>query len=201
MTMPRSLLVAASLILSLCIPNTSHSNPRCECEYDGWVGDCKARVELKGNWFKVISDTPQCSRVDWYIEGQPQVTIVTDGAEMEEWLGQSSTPKIAIQSCKICRDSALGSSGSTEVNDIGATGTQVANKRTRPKDCEAIEIPSHACEKFLNEPDCPLADKMIVGYSDLVSSHMSRGRNDEVTRDHRNKVSYFRELKAYWGCP
>jgi len=84
---------------------TAQSKTRCQCTYKDWVGDCKAKVEFKGNWFKVISDTQQCSRVDWYIGEDPQLTIVVDGAEMEEWLGQAKSPQLVIQSCKICKDS------------------------------------------------------------------------------------------------
>lgn len=98
------------------LPITSYSQPRCECEYDGWVGDCTARVEKKGNWFKVISNTSQCSRVDWYVDGNPQVTIVTDGAEMEEWLWQKKNPSISIQSCKVCKDSMVSSTSRSQEN-------------------------------------------------------------------------------------
>lgn len=84
---------------------------RCQCSYEHWVADCKASVELRGNWFKVTSSTQQCSRVDWYANENPQVTIVADGAEMEQWLGQSPNPKITIQSCKICRDANYAGAG------------------------------------------------------------------------------------------
>ena len=96
-----------AIACSFLFENITQANPRCQCEYDGWVGDCNARVEARGNWFKVISDTPQCSRVDWFIDGEPKVTIVTDGAEMEEWLGKSQSPNTTIQSCKVCKDSQL----------------------------------------------------------------------------------------------
>ena len=99
--------LALALLAALILSGNAQaqSNTRCQCSYDNWLGDCKARVELEGKWFKVMSDEQQCSRVDWYIDGNPQVTIVTDGAEMEEWLGGSESPELAIQSCKVCKDS------------------------------------------------------------------------------------------------
>jgi len=131
-------LCALLLLFSFYISSPVSANPRCECEYTGWIGDCKANIELKGNWFKVISNTQQCSRVDWYIDEQPQVTIVTDGADMEEWLGTSKSPQIVIQSCKICRDTnspsnnknKATSSGSDSDNG-GLTGTLIFEQPKR----------------------------------------------------------------------
>lgn len=77
---------------------------RCECTYENWEGDCSANIKMKNNWITITSSTSQCSRVDWYSDGDPHVTIVTDGVENEEWLGQTKTPKLSIDSCKICRD-------------------------------------------------------------------------------------------------
>jgi hypothetical protein len=109
-------------IIFFIMPIVTHSQPltRCQCTYENWVGDCQAKVELKGNWFKIISNTQQCSRVDWYIDGNPHVTIVTDGAEMEEWLGQSKSPQLSIGSCKVCKDSQY-SSNTTPKNSIENT--------------------------------------------------------------------------------
>ena len=93
------------VLLFAFYPVTSaQSQTRCQCSYQYWEGDCQARVEFNGNWFKVVSNTQQCSRVDWFIDEQPNVTIVTDGADMEEWLGQGQPSSITIQSCKVCRD-------------------------------------------------------------------------------------------------
>lgn len=83
---------------------TATAQTRCSCEHTDWVGDCQARLEVKEKWIKVVSNTQQCSRVDWYLDGQPRLTVVTDGAEMVEYLGSNSSPSFAIQSCKVCKD-------------------------------------------------------------------------------------------------
>lgn len=81
---------------------------RCECSYDNWVGTCQANIEQKNKWITILSNTKQCSRVDWYSDSTPQVTIVTDGAEVEPWLGQNVPGKLSIDSCNICKDNAIG---------------------------------------------------------------------------------------------
>jgi heat shock protein HslJ len=95
----------ASIVALIAMPIWTAGAPtRCECEYDKWVGDCRAAIKRVKNWVHITSNTQQCSRVDWYIDGQPHVTIVTDGVESEELLNISDASKIAIQSCKVCKD-------------------------------------------------------------------------------------------------
>lgn len=97
------------LAITLCglCTTTLAAATRCECEYDKWVGDCRASIKRSKNWVQITSNTQQCSRVDWYIDGQPQITIVTDGVESKELLNISDTAKIAIQSCKVCKDKMM----------------------------------------------------------------------------------------------
>jgi hypothetical protein len=94
---------AAIFFLFFCVTATQ-AQARCQCSASDWEGDCRASIKLKKKNFIITSNTDQCSRIDWYIDGNPNVTIVTDGVEVEEWLGQSSSPNLAIQSCKICKD-------------------------------------------------------------------------------------------------
>ncbi|MCB1870176.1 MAG: hypothetical protein KDI43_17075 [Gammaproteobacteria bacterium] len=107
-----------TLLILLLAASAGQGKERCQCTHKDWVGDCKATVEFKGNWFKVISDTRQCSRVDWYIGEDPKQTIVIDGAEMEEWPGQAEPPQLIVQSCKICKDANYSDSvsGKSESN-------------------------------------------------------------------------------------
>ena len=97
-------LVASTTILFYAFP--THANPltRCECSAENWVGICTASVELKDKWVTVLSSSKQCSRVDWYADSTPQVSIVTDGAEVESWIGQQIPKKITVDSCNICKD-------------------------------------------------------------------------------------------------
>ena len=105
-------LIILLFLFSPLLSQPVYSLTRCQCSYQDWQGDCRAKIEQTSTWFKVVSDTQQCSRVDWYINGEPQVTIVTDGADMVEWLGQSEPQSLnlTIQSCKICKDSQISKS-------------------------------------------------------------------------------------------
>lgn len=90
---------------------------RCECEAANWLGDCTAKVERNNNWVRITSSTLQCSRVDWYIDAQPHLTIVVDGAESEELLLIPPNAKLIIQSCKVCKDAAMpAGSNSSRIN-------------------------------------------------------------------------------------
>lgn len=84
---------------------------RCECEYDDWIGDCTATVESRGNWVKLTSSSDQCSRIDWYANGNPHVTVVTEGTATEELLNYTGEIKLAVQSCKICKDRMYAEGG------------------------------------------------------------------------------------------
>ncbi|KKJ75175.1 hypothetical protein WH95_19850 [Kiloniella litopenaei] len=94
-------------VFSISSIAVAQSSTRCQCDYNNWVGNCQASIELDNNWFKITTNTQQCSRVDWYADSNPKVTIVTGGLETEEWLGRSKRPELTLQSCKICRDTNL----------------------------------------------------------------------------------------------
>jgi hypothetical protein len=100
----REYVLATALFLAI-LPAGAQQLTRCQCTYKGWVGDCTATVKQNENWITVTSSTQQCSRVDWYADAQPQVTVVMGGKESLEWLGQAKTPQLTVQSCKVCKDS------------------------------------------------------------------------------------------------
>jgi len=119
--------VAALLGLSASAAETS-ALTRCQCSSPDWIGGCSASVSQEGNWITITSDTTQCSRVDFYLDGEPQTIIVTDGKEAVEWLGQSRSPQLIVQSCKICKDAvrSAGQSGETGSASEGQTNPPIA---------------------------------------------------------------------------
>lgn len=78
---------------------------RCDCTPDAWQGDCRATATQGESFIRITTSTNQCARVDWYSNGEPFTTIVTDGEDFEEWLG-SPAPSLVVQSCKVCADGA-----------------------------------------------------------------------------------------------
>lgn len=98
-------LLTIALLPLIGIPN-AYAQTRCDCTVDGWTGDCRANVAHEGSFIRITTSTTQCSRVDWYGNNEPFVTIVTEGEDIEEWLG-ASAPSVAVQSCKVCTDGAI----------------------------------------------------------------------------------------------
>ena len=90
--------------LMLAFVPFASAQTRCECEYDDWVNDCDAEFERKGDWILFKSDTQQCSRIDWYTDSQPRLTIVEDGKGTVSLMGIPNDTEISIASCKVCKD-------------------------------------------------------------------------------------------------
>ncbi len=83
--------------------NSAYGEWRCDCTQV--VGSCRASVVVEGSGVGVASDSQQCSRVDYFIDGRPFVTVTVDGKGNEAWVSGSQDPKILVQSCQVCADS------------------------------------------------------------------------------------------------
>lgn len=103
MTMPRILVASLFLMLS----GQSYAEWRCDCTQI--TGSCRASVDIVGNGISVSSDTQQCSRVDYFVDGQPFVTVTVDGEAKESWLSGTREPRVLVQSCQVCADGATSS--------------------------------------------------------------------------------------------
>jgi TonB family protein len=75
---------------------------RCDCT--SVVDTCTAEVAARGSWLEIKTDHAQCVRVDYFVDGQPFVSVVVDGEDREDWLARTANPKIMVQSCQVCRD-------------------------------------------------------------------------------------------------
>ena len=75
---------------------------RCDCT--SIVDTCIANVESRGSYLDVRTNEKQCSRVDYFVDGLPFVTVVVDGEDRQDWLARTTSPKIIVQSCQVCRD-------------------------------------------------------------------------------------------------
>jgi TonB family protein len=94
-------LVAATLLL-LAGHGTAHAQYRCDCT--SVVDTCSAEVVARGSFLEVTTNRPQCARVDYFVDGQPFVSMVVDGEHRENWLARTTNPRILVQSCQVCRD-------------------------------------------------------------------------------------------------
>ncbi len=75
---------------------------RCDCT--SIVDSCAATATVRDSFIEVTSNTGQCSRVDYFVDGTPLVALVVDGTERQDWISESATPSIIIQSCQVCLD-------------------------------------------------------------------------------------------------
>ena len=102
--MRSSNLVAVSLLLTGL--GTANAQYRCDCT--SVVDTCDAEVVARGSFLEIKTDQQQCARVDYFVDGQPFVSVVVDGEDRENWLARTTNPRILVQSCQVCRDTGSG---------------------------------------------------------------------------------------------
>jgi len=87
---------------------------RCDCTTI--VGSCAATASVGDSFVEVTSDVQQCARVDYLVDGIPFVAMVVDGTDRQDWIAQSDSPAVIVQSCQVCRDN----SGATPAPEVGS---------------------------------------------------------------------------------
>lgn len=93
-------IVAAFLLMAGF--GTAHAQYRCDCTTV--VDTCSAEVVARGSFLEIKADEQMCARVDYFVDGQPFVSVVVDGEAREDWLARTTSPRILVQSCQVCRD-------------------------------------------------------------------------------------------------
>jgi TonB family protein len=93
-------IVASSLLLAGV--SAAHAQYRCDCT--SVVDTCSAEVVARGTFLEIKTDHKMCARVDYFVDGQPFVSVVVDGEDREDWLARTTNPRILVQSCQVCRD-------------------------------------------------------------------------------------------------
>lgn len=96
----------AHAFLCAMLSSTAQTAPltRCNCE-KAMQAKCEAGVERVEGWAKLISDTPQCSRVAWMVNGDERNTVVKDGATIEKLGVQDfDAAQLQVLSCTVCED-------------------------------------------------------------------------------------------------
>ncbi|QHE93197.1 hypothetical protein PI93_011800 [Pandoraea fibrosis] len=95
----------------------------CDCQQ--YVGSCEAAINVvptsatKGSYgaeLQIRSTAPQCSKVDYYVDGTPYFTILSQGNQAEDRIfGQKplSRANVSGVSCRLCRrtDASVPSQG------------------------------------------------------------------------------------------
>src|SRR5689334_8876598 len=109
-----------ALTLLFACGGAAHGQYRCDCT--SIVDTCTANVTARGSSLDVKTDRPQCARVDYFVDGQPFVSVVVDGEDHQNWPARTANPKILVQSCQVCRDN--GASTAAPVARTPATAAQ-----------------------------------------------------------------------------
>ena len=93
---------SSSCPCSLAGFGTAEAQYRCDCT--SVVDTCNAEVVARGSFLEIKTNQQQCARVDYFVDGQPFVSVVVDGEDRQNWLARTTNPRILVQSCQVCRD-------------------------------------------------------------------------------------------------
>jgi TonB family protein len=117
---------------------------RCDCT--NIVDTCSANVESRGSYLDIKTNMKQCSRVDYFVDGLPFVSVVVDGEDRQDWLARTTSPKIIVQSCQVCRDNldAAPPLVKPAAAPRTATGAGDAPKTLEPMIAGVAEYPADA---------------------------------------------------------
>ena len=102
MAIHKLLVPAAVISLGWCA--TAHAQFRCDCT--SVVDSCSADVAIRGSFVEIKTDRQQCARVDYFIDGQPFVSVAVDGTDRQDWIARTGNPRIMVQSCQVCRENS-----------------------------------------------------------------------------------------------
>lgn len=149
--------VFAAIIL-LCSAQLALAEWRCDCTTI--VDSCSANVELQTQWVEITTDREQCSRVDYFIDGLPFVSVVVDGESREDWITRNQDARVMVQSCQVCRDNTGGDEATTSGDAGGAIGStqagtlepMLATQPNYPVDAQARGIEGSVTVEFVVTP-------------------------------------------------
>lgn len=114
--------------------NPAHAQTGAACNGNKILRACQATAQVTGRWLTLRSNDLQCSRVDWFRNGQPQTSVFRGGIERVELLGQSPG-EISIGQCTVVEtlDGAEYDSPSAKPRRHKHVGRCVAGKEVDQK--------------------------------------------------------------------
>lgn len=111
-------------VMLVMLPGLAAAEWRCDCT--AITASCSAEVSLAEEFVEVTTDTNQCARVDYFIDGTPFVAVVTDGRQRQDWISRGGDPSVLIRSCEVCRDNAGTAGEAPPQPSGGAVGASAA---------------------------------------------------------------------------
>ncbi len=171
--MRSSNIVAVSLLLAGV--GTANAQYRCDCT--SVVDTCDAEVVARGSFLEIKTDQQQCARVDYFVDGQPFVSVVVDGEDRQNWLARTTNPRILVQSCQVCRDTgdsqnaatparapspAPADSGQSADNADGGLQPLIAGVPEYPEAARARGVRGYVEVEFTVTPDGGVENPRVV---------------------------------------
>ncbi|MEM6808301.1 MAG: energy transducer TonB [Pseudomonadota bacterium] len=89
-------------VLMLATPAFAEG-PVCLCGPAGFAERCEAEITRNADHLDFTVDTPQCSRVDWYLGDTPLATMVKGGFEMLQLEDIEEGTETRVRACRVCR--------------------------------------------------------------------------------------------------
>jgi hypothetical protein len=84
-------------------PVPAEEADQCDCTPQNLGAYCHPTISRHGKTIKITSSVPECSRVDWYSDDRPQVTLVKNHVEEFEWPEADRNSILSVLSCRICK--------------------------------------------------------------------------------------------------
>jgi TonB family protein len=108
--------VLATAVVGLAHVPNAVAQYRCDCTTV--VDTCGAEVIARGTFLEIKTNAPQsqCARVDYFVDGQPFVSVVADGEHRENWLARTTEPRILVQSCQVCAAGSASTAPASPAN-------------------------------------------------------------------------------------
>ena len=119
----------------------AHSEWRCDCTRI--TGSCEATVQLDRDSLQITSDQRACSRVEYYVDGQPFVALVVDGERREALHASAGTGEVLVQSCQLCADQLEAGDASASMTngpEAGGATSQSAAPAASSPDTPLIQV-------------------------------------------------------------
>ena len=108
------------VVMSLLLAGFGTAEAQYRCDCTSVVDTCDAEVVARGSFLEIKTNQQQCARVDYFVDGQPFVSVVVDGEDRENWLARTTNPRILVQSCQVCRDTGAGPGAAHRARDAAA---------------------------------------------------------------------------------
>lgn len=155
---------SATLVLALVSAGSIHAQPlRCDCT--SIVDTCSANVEAHGSYLDIKTNAKQCARVDYFVDGQPLVSVAVDGEDRRDWPARTASPKIIVQSCQVCRDN-----GEAAVPRLRTSTAGVRNAGAQPASGSGAQAEKGGLQPLIAGVPVYPADarrRHVEGYADV----------------------------------